>query len=46
MPDQRQSILNAVRDQSTQLKRSLTVDEVLALATPEMIMLRGVRCEV
>jgi len=28
-----QSLLNAVRDQSTQLKRSLTVDELLALAS-------------
>nr|AFM92579.1 homocitrate synthase [Acaryochloris sp. HICR111A] len=30
-----QSLLNAVRDRSTQLKRSLTVDELLALVTPE-----------
>jgi homocitrate synthase NifV len=31
-----QTLLNAVRDQSTQLKRSLTVDELLALATPKV----------
>lgn len=30
-PEQGQSILNAVRDRSTQLKRNLTVDELLAL---------------
>ncbi|MGD1856940.1 MAG: homocitrate synthase [Leptolyngbyaceae cyanobacterium] len=30
-----QSLLNAVRDLSTQLKRNLTVDELLALATQE-----------
>lgn len=30
-----QSLLNAVRNRSTQLKRSLTVDELLALVTPE-----------
>jgi homocitrate synthase NifV len=42
--DHSQAILNAVRDQSTQLKRSLTVDEVLALAKPEMI--NAARCEV
>jgi homocitrate synthase NifV len=35
-PDHSQTLLNAVRDQSTQLKRSLTVDELLALATPEV----------
>ena len=31
--DHSQTLLNAVRDQSTQLKRSLTVDELLALAS-------------
>jgi homocitrate synthase NifV len=34
--DHSQTLLNAVRDQSTQLKRSLTVDELLALATPKV----------
>jgi len=34
--DRSQSLLNAVRDRSTQLKRSLTVDELLALAAPEL----------
>lgn len=34
-PDHGQSLLNAVRDRSTQLKRSLTVEELLILASDQ-----------
>jgi len=33
-------VLNAVRDRATELKRSLTVDELLALATEHPLQKR------